>query len=52
MPRNFMMIFLDQKEEVGPWLRLGGVPRRGQSTRVRQEAQARPGGVVPTSGAP
>ena len=39
--------FMDQKEDVGPWLHLGGVPRRGQPTRARQEAQARPGGLCP-----
>ena len=27
MPRNFMEIFLDQKEHNGPWLRQGGAPR-------------------------
>ena len=39
--------FMDQKEDIGPWLHLGGVPRRGQPTRARQEAQARPGGLFP-----
>ena len=47
MPRNFMEIFLDQKELNGPWLRLGGAPRGAQPTRARQEAQARPGGLCP-----
>ena len=37
---------MDQKEDIGPWLHLGGVPRRGQPTRARQEAQARPGGCA------
>ena len=36
---NSTEIFLDQKEHNGPWLRLGGAPRRAQPTR-------------PTSGAP
>ena len=26
MPRNLTMIFYGPKEEVGPWLHLGGVP--------------------------
>ena len=47
MPQNFMEILLDQKLEVGPWLHLRGVPRRGQPTRACQEAQARPGGLCP-----
>ena len=47
MPRNSTMIFMGQKEGNGPWLHLGGVQRRGQPTRVRQEAQARPGGLCP-----
>ena len=45
--RNFMEIFLDQKEHNGPWLRLGGASRGAQPTRARQEAQARPGGFCP-----
>ena len=47
MPQHFTMIFIDQKEEDGPWLHLGGVPRRGLLTRARKEAQARPGGLCP-----
>ena len=38
---------MDQKTPNGPRLRLGGAPSRGQSTRARQEAQARPGGLCP-----
>ena len=47
MPQNFTENFMGQKEHNGPWLHLGGVPRRGQPTRARQEAQARPGGLCP-----
>ena len=47
LQRNFTVIFYGPKEEVGPWLHLGGVPRRGQPTRARQEAQARRGGLCP-----
>ena len=47
MPRNSTMIFMGQKEHNGPWLRLGGAQRGAQPTRVRQEAQARPGGLCP-----
>ena len=47
MPRNFTENFYVQKEHNGPWLRLGGAPRGAQPTRVRQEAQARPGGLCP-----
>ena len=39
--------FMDQKEEVGPWLQPGGVPRRGQPTMERHEALAHPGGLCP-----
>ena len=45
MQRNFMEIFLDQKEHNGLWLRLEGAPRRAQPTRACQEAQACPGGL-------
>ena len=38
---------MDQKTPNGPRLRLGGAPRGAQSTRARQEAQARPGGLRP-----
>ena len=47
MQRNFTEIFLNQKEHNGPWLLLGGAPRRAQHTRARQEAQARPAGLCP-----
>ena len=50
--RNFTGIFLDQKEHNGPWLRLGGAPRRAQLTRARQEAQVRPGRLCPPRGTP
>ena len=40
--------FMGQKEHIGHWLRLGGAPTEVQPTRVRQEAQARPGGLCPT----
>ena len=49
---NLRWFFMGQKEHNGPWLHLEGVPRRGQPTRARQEAQARPWWVVPTPGAP
>ena len=42
---------MDQKEHVGPWLRLGEVPRRGN----HQGAPGGPGApwwVVPSSGLP
>ena len=45
MPRNSTIIFMVQMEDVGPWLHLRGVPRRGQPTRACQEAQALPGGL-------
>ena len=43
MQRNFTEIFLDQKEQNGPWLRQGC----SEDTRACQEAQARPGGLCP-----
>ena len=47
MPRHFTEIFMDEKKEVGPWLHLGGVPRRAKPTRAHQGAHARPGGLCP-----
>ena len=51
MPRNFMMIFYGTEGRSWALVAPGGVPRRGQPTRARQEAQA-PWWLVPTSGAP
>ena len=52
MQRNSWRIVLGQKKANGPRKHLRGCSRGAAPSRVRQEAQARPGGVVPTSSAP
>src|SRR5215216_4994054 len=44
--------FMDQKTPNGPRQHLRGAPRGAQPTRVRQEAQARPGGLCPPRDSP
>ena len=44
---NFLWNFFDQKTSSGPKKHLGGAPRGAQPTRVRLEAQARPGRLCP-----
>ena len=52
MPRNFTMIFYGPKGRSWALVAPGGVPRRGQPTSARQEAQACPGGLCPPRGTP
>ena len=47
MPRNFTEIFYGPEGPSWALVAPGGVPRRGEPTRARQEAQARPGGLCP-----
>ena len=47
MPRNFADIFYGPEGTCWALVAPGRVTRRGQPTRARQEAQARPGGLCP-----
>ena len=52
MPRQFTMILMDQKEEVGPWLHPGGSPEEGTTHQGAPGGPGVPWWVVPTSSAP
>ena len=43
---------MDQKEEIGPWLHLGGSPEEGTNHQSTPGGSGAPWWVVPTSGAP
>ena len=47
MPQNFTEIFYGPEGTQRALAAPGGSLRRAQPTRVRQEAQARPGGLCP-----
>ena len=52
MPQNFTEIFYGPEGRSWALVAPGGVPRRGQPTRVRQEAQTRPSGLCSPQSTP